>query len=478
MKSMYIIPKSWVLVGVAAAAMLAGCERPPIDTSQNGYRGVAMGTVANPRTYEAKQAVNKLPEPIPAVPAPADGEPRAGAIYKNVQVLGDLGAAEFTRTMLAMNQWVAPTQGCTYCHAAGEDMSSDSMYTKVVARKMLTMTKKVNAEWGTHVGKTGVTCYTCHRGNNIPVNYWFKQDPPAQSPSMMTAGNGQNKANKTVGLASLPNDIFQPYLSEAKDIRVIGNTALPTGNRHSTKQAEWTYGLMVHMSEGLGVNCTYCHNTRSFSSWETSPPQRATAWYGIRMVRDLNNNYMEPLTAAFPAHRKGVLGDVAKVNCTTCHQAAYKPHFGASMLKDYPELNKAKLVAAAYAPASAIPSAAPGAPPMAAAPAAALASSGVLGKILFSVGKKDIDADGKNTIAAAAKMLAEKTDAKVDLSGFADKTGNPTSNLALAKDRAFAVRDALKAAGVAESRIQLKKPEFIVGGSEADSRRVDIVAAP
>ncbi len=470
MKSMHTIPKSWLLAGLAAViavTMLTGCERPPIDAVQNGYRGVAMGTVGNPRTYEAKVAANTLPVPIPAVPAPAAGEPTAGTIYKNVQVLGDLGAGEFTRTMLAMNQWVAPGQGCTYCHAAGEDMSSDSMYTKVVARKMLTMTKKVNAEWGKHVGATGVTCYTCHRGNNIPVNYWFKQDQPMQSPSMMTAGNGQNKASKTVGLASLPNDIFQPYLSETKDIRVIGTTALPTGNRHSTKQAEWTYGLMVHMSEGLGVNCTYCHNTRSFGSWETSPPQRATAWYGIRMVRDLNNNYMEPLTATFPAHRKGVLGDVAKVNCTTCHQAAYKPHFGASMLKDYPELNKAKLVAAAYVAVA----------PVAAAPVA-FVPGGVLGKILFAVGKKDIDADGQNAIAAAAKMLGEKKDAKVDLSGFADKTGNPTSNLALAKDRAYAVRDALKAAGVAESRIQLKKPEFIVGGTETDSRRVDIVAAP
>jgi outer membrane protein OmpA-like peptidoglycan-associated protein len=139
------------------------------------------------------------------------------------------------------------------------------------------------------------------------------------------------------------------------------------------------------------------------------------------------------------------------------------------MLKDYPELNKAKLVAAAYAPVAVAP---------AAAAPVALVPGGVLGKILFSVGKKDIDADGQNAIAAAAKMLAEKKDAKVDLSGFADKTGNPTSNLALAKDRAFAVRDALKAAGVAENRIQLKKPEFVVGGTEADSRRVDIVASP
>jgi len=113
---------------------------------------------------------------------------------------------------------------------------------------------------------------------------------------------------------------------------------LPSGNRHSIKQAEWTYGLMTHMSSALGVNCTYCHNSRSFSSWEGNPPQRVTAWHGIRMARELNLNYLEPLQATFPSNRKGELGDVAKLNCATCHQGAYKPLNGAPMIKNHPEL--------------------------------------------------------------------------------------------------------------------------------------------
>ena len=72
--------------------------------------------------------------------------------------------------------------------------------------------------------------------------------------------------------------------------------------------------------------------------WDQSTPQRATAWYGIRMVRDINTSYLAPLTDTFPADRKGALGDVAKINCATCHQGVYKPMFGTSMLKDYPEL--------------------------------------------------------------------------------------------------------------------------------------------
>ena len=56
------------------------------------------------------------------------------------------------------------------------------------------------------------------------------------------------------------------------------------------------------------------------------------------MARDLNNEYIIPLTDQFPANRLGPKGDVAKVNCSTCHQGAYKPLYGAKMAKDFPEL--------------------------------------------------------------------------------------------------------------------------------------------
>ena len=95
---------------------------------------------------------------------------------------------------------------------------------------------------------------------------------------------------------------------------------------------------MIHISEALGVNCTYCHNTRSFAAWDASTPKRTTAYYGIRMVRDINTDYLVPLTPTFPAHRLGILGDVGKVNCATCHQGVFKPLYGESILKDYPEL--------------------------------------------------------------------------------------------------------------------------------------------
>jgi photosynthetic reaction center cytochrome c subunit len=59
------------------------------------------------------------------------------------------------------------------------------------------------------------------------------------------------------------------------------------------------------------------------------------------MVRDLNTTYLEPLVDQFPHGRLGPLGDGPKLNCATCHQGAFKPLFGASMVKDYPELGAA-----------------------------------------------------------------------------------------------------------------------------------------
>ncbi len=314
--------------------LLSGCERPPMESVQHGYRGTGMVQVYNPRALEVQMQANEVPPGMP--PMDAAG-PKASQLYKNVQVLGDLSGAQFTRLMASMSSWVSPQEGCLYCHNPA-NFAEDSKYTKVVARRMLQMTQHINSNWKQHVAETGVTCYTCHRGQPVPSAIWFKSNPQPYGSNFMGDKAGQNHPAPSVTLASLPNDPFTPFLLEASNIRVNGPTALPSGNRQSIKQAEWTYGLMTHMSSALGVNCTYCHNSRSFQTWEGNPPQRQTAWFGIRMARDLNKQYMEPLTDTFPAHRKGETGDVAKLNCATCHQGAYKPLYGAPMLKDYPEL--------------------------------------------------------------------------------------------------------------------------------------------
>ena len=58
---------------------------------------------------------------------------------------------------------------------------------------------------------------------------------------------------------------------------------------------------------------------------------------------------------------------------------------------------------------------------------------------------------------------------------FGSTTGDAAANAELAKQRAFAVRDALKALGVAEEKIELKKPEQLTGsGDLSQARRVEV----
>jgi len=340
-------PRLATFASVAAVLVLAGCEDPPQQTEQSGYRGIGMEQVQSPEREARLRAANQVPEPLPAADP---GGPKAGEVYQNVQVLTDLSVGEFARLMNGITEWVAPEAGCTYCHEGG-NFASDAVYTKVVARHMLEMTQAINADWGSHVKQTGVTCFTCHRGQPVPREVWFKDTPPTRFEGMAGNRAGQNRPAEEVAYASLPEDPFSAFLDRANDIRVASTQALPGANRTGIMRTEWTYGLMMHMSDSLGVNCTYCHNSRVFWDWTQSSPQRVNAWHGIRMVRELNNQHLTPITEFFPRARLGPTGDVAKVACSTCHQGVSKPLYGAEMLADYPSLAAPAAAATDAAPA-------------------------------------------------------------------------------------------------------------------------------
>jgi photosynthetic reaction center cytochrome c subunit len=233
-----------------------------------------------------------------------------------VQVLNDISVAEFNRTMVAMSVWVAGAGNCAYCHNVANFASDTTnngrpLYTKLTARRMLQMTRHINGQYAAHVGNTGVTCYTCHQGKPQPNGLWYYTDR---------------------------NQSLRHYL-DREGARVASRTIQPTAlNRSSVKQTEWIYQLMISQSQSLGVNCTYCHNSRAFSSWQEAPPARVKAYHGILMLRDVNSNYLAPLQPVYPAVRLGQMGDAPKAQCLTCHNGAYKPLYGYQMTKDYPAL--------------------------------------------------------------------------------------------------------------------------------------------
>jgi photosynthetic reaction center cytochrome c subunit len=341
---------------VVIVSLLAGYHRT--EVVQRGFRGTAMNQLFRESYFVKEDLINKYPKPLG--PAKTDG-PTAAETYENVHVLGDLSKAQFARTMLSIKSWVAPDVGCNLCHAA-PIYNSDEKYQKRVARKMLAMTRHINTDWTQHVGKTGVTCFTCHRGQAVPAKLWYSATQ--HDDGLMQRRALQRPPTPAAAATALPADSLTEYLLHDDSIRVNGTTPLQSGNRNSVQHARQTYTLMMVMSESLGVNCDFCHNTRAVAQWDLSTPQRATAWYGIRMVRDLNNNVMEPLKAELPAERLGPGGDVPKIYCATCHQGSNKPLYGAPMLKYYPELVRPAVTAAvAPEPAPGTTPETPAAPP-------------------------------------------------------------------------------------------------------------------
>lgn len=127
----------------------------------------------------------------------------------------------------------------------------------------------------------------------------------------------------------------------------------------------------------------------------------------------------------------------------------------------------------------AMPATAPAAAP-AAAPvgddASVVVENGVV-KFYFASGKSDLASGALDALGEA--IDAAKAGRKLVISGFHDATGDPAFNAELAKQRAMVVRDALAGAGVAESAMELKKPEQTTGsGNNAEARRVEVMIAP
>lgn len=108
-------------------------------------------------------------------------------------------------------------------------------------------------------------------------------------------------------------------------------------------------------------------------------------------------------------------------------------------------------------------------------PNAATRATPATEKIYFLTANTEIDQRGRASIARVVEHLKEAPNAKAVISGFHDSRGNKAQNELLAKDRAKGVRDELRAAGIDEARIVMRKPQETTGtGDLAEARRVEL----
>jgi outer membrane protein OmpA-like peptidoglycan-associated protein len=96
-------------------------------------------------------------------------------------------------------------------------------------------------------------------------------------------------------------------------------------------------------------------------------------------------------------------------------------------------------------------------------------------KLYFDTGKTALPNNSDTTLAPIIEWLKTHDTTKAVLSGYHDSRGNKAVNEELAKNRAKSVREALKTAGIDETRIEMRKPESVDGGGDlTEARRVEV----
>lgn len=330
-----------IIIGVVGgavfvAAMLVAWGQPFTTTSlQTGPRGTGMSIPeynSDLGTPDPTIGTFVSSDPIP----PQPGDQLAKDAYPEApEILGDLTVANYDRLVEAMRLWT------------GVDtlFNGEESYQNTVAIRMIEMTQNINENWDGHVNaneQVGVTCATCHRGQAVPSEVWF-QNSPVKDTNMAGWGAVQNRATSTSQFTSLPSDHLEELLVNYGQINVHSlesRVSEPPAEGYPTWQnTERTFALMNYMANSLGVNCTFCHNTRAFYDPEQVTPQWGTASLGISMVQELNNDYLIPLQDTYPAERLGVVhADAPKAACATCHKGYQKPYQGLNVIADWPEL--------------------------------------------------------------------------------------------------------------------------------------------
>jgi len=114
----------------------------------------------------------------------------AEKVFKNIQVLNGMPAAELQGTM----SFIASSLGvdCDYCHRQDKEgtFASDTVPAKLRAQDMIQMVRRINQE--TFHVENVVNCYTCHQGGTAPVSIAtvvaLRAPRPAAAPASAAGG--------------------------------------------------------------------------------------------------------------------------------------------------------------------------------------------------------------------------------------------------------------------------------------------------
>ena len=126
---------------------------------------------------------------LPAAPA----DKTSGQFYKNIQVLNDIPADDLENSMW----FIAGALGvpCQHCHVNAYE--SDTKQAKLMARKMMKMTREINA--ANFAGRNIVTCNTCHQGSIQPNGVDFFWGKFNKTPEQIAAYLKERQSSAAAG---------------------------------------------------------------------------------------------------------------------------------------------------------------------------------------------------------------------------------------------------------------------------------------
>ena len=117
-------------------------------------------------------------------PLQSPGDQPAEKVFKNIQVLSGVRAADLQGAM----SFIASSLNvdCDYCHR--QDFSKDVTKQKLRAREMIRMVRQINQE--AFHGENTVNCFTCHQGHTEPVSLAPIVPPPPRATESEAATAG------------------------------------------------------------------------------------------------------------------------------------------------------------------------------------------------------------------------------------------------------------------------------------------------
>lgn len=178
---------------------------------------IALSVVANRKTHAELEATTLVPQDKPVE-----------QVQKNIKVLTGLPQSQLIPVM----NFMAASLGrrCNFCHVNNQgqwDFASDAKPEKNTAREMIKMVLNLHKQ--TFPGANEISCFTCHRGQNHPVNVPSLPLPvpsprpaaappaaaspsPSGSPTTTATPGAQAAPSATPALPSA-DEIFSKYIA-------------------------------------------------------------------------------------------------------------------------------------------------------------------------------------------------------------------------------------------------------------------------